>query len=128
MNTNEINTEEDLSNLSNLPDFNENNNNDDKTVNSFQITEFYIEIKTEKKLSFEINNINNFTINHKIQEHIKTSNSIIDNYLKENNELKKYNEILEREINLLKSLILINNLNLNTSESMPCIFPFNFSM
>ena len=37
--------------------------------------------------------------------------------IKRNSELKKLNDILEREINLLKSLILINNLNLNTTES-----------
>jgi hypothetical protein len=36
----------------------------------------------------------------------------------ENFELKKLNEILEKEVNLLKSLILINNLNLNSENNM----------
>ena len=44
----------------------------------------------------------------------------LDDYAKQNIELKKINEILEREINLLKSLILINNLNLNTHDFKPC--------
>lgn len=57
---------------------------------------------------------------NKIEEQILNSNSIIENYFKENSELKKLNDILEREINLLKSLILINNLNLNTSDTKPC--------
>ena len=35
----------------------------------------------------------------------------LENLKEENSELGKLNEILEREINLLKSLILINNLN-----------------
>ena len=50
----------------------------------------------------------------------------LEDYSKENIELKKTNEILEREINLLKSLILINNLNLNTSDFKPCNFNYNF--
>jgi len=46
-------------------------------------------------------------------------------YTRDYSELIKINEILEREINLLKSLILINNLNLNNCEkdnkdSKPC--------
>jgi hypothetical protein len=40
-----------------------------------------------------------------------------ENIKKEHFELIKLNEILEREMNLLKSLILINNLNLNSSDS-----------
>jgi hypothetical protein len=44
----------------------------------------------------------------------------LEDYTKEIIELKKINEILEREINLLKSLILINNLDLNTSDLKPC--------
>jgi hypothetical protein len=42
-------------------------------------------------------------------------NEYID-LVKDNNELKNLNEILEREVNLLKSLILINNLNLNSKD------------
>jgi len=42
----------------------------------------------------------------------KEENKInLENLKEENSELGKLNEILEREINLLKSLILINNLN-----------------
>lgn len=44
----------------------------------------------------------------------------LEDYTNEIIELKKINEILEREINLLKSLILINNLDLNTSDLKPC--------
>lgn len=39
------------------------------------------------------------------------------NIIKENMELKKTNEIFEKEINFLKSLILINNLNLFSEYS-----------
>ena len=53
---------------------------------------------------------------------VDTFGFTLEDYVKENNELKKINEILEREINLLKSLILINNLNLNTSDFKPCKF------
>ena len=37
-------------------------------------------------------------------------------YINETLELKKLNEVLEREVNLLKSLILINNLNLSNPD------------
>jgi hypothetical protein len=72
------------------------------------------EIESKVQFSLYCDSIN------KIEEQILNSNSIIENYFKENTELKQLNDILEREINLLKSLILINNLNLNTSDTKPC--------
>lgn len=48
-----------------------------------------------------------FSNESKSQENKKN----IENLKEENSQLGKLNEILEREINLLKSLILINNLN-----------------
>jgi hypothetical protein len=75
------------------------------------------EIEANLQFSLYCNTIN------KIEEQIMNSNSIIENYFKENSELKQLNDILEREINLLKSLILINNLNLNTSDTKPCKYP-----
>ena len=77
-------------------------------------------------LNNEISNINNkLEIVHNYQFSLECSklkidtNSILDNFMKDNSELKKLNEILEREVNLLKSLLLVNNLNLNTTDSKP---------
>ncbi len=39
-----------------------------------------------------------------------------ENLVKENKNLKYENQLLEREINILKSLILINNLNLSSID------------
>jgi hypothetical protein len=103
-----------------------------------QLVDIYVEEKFEEKEDTDnqdnTNKINNFEnifiiestiqiciqnqINNKINDNPSTI--IFENFVKENNELKRLNEILEREINLLKSLILINNLNLNTSDSKPC--------
>ena len=70
---------------------------------------------------YQIVNCLEFTINNNIQVKIN-SLTTSENFIKQNSELKKLNDILEREINLLKSLILINNLNLNTSDSKTCNF------
>ena len=51
----------------------------------------------------------NFILSDEIK--IEENKINLENLKEENSELGKLNEILEREINLLKSLILINNLN-----------------
>lgn len=62
----------------------------------------------DKEIDFNIlNSDDNLIEEKKIQ---------FENLTEENSELGKLNEILEREINLLKSLILINNLNSTNNE------------
>lgn len=66
------------------------------------------------------NSVENYEFEFLCEETPKIDLEQFDTYKIENEELKKLNEILEREINLLKSLILINNLNLNSSDSKSC--------
>jgi hypothetical protein len=61
---------------------------------------------TDRNNSFEI-------FSHEI--FIKSETCVYNNEIME---LRKLNEILEREVNLLKSLILINNLNLNIPDML----------
>jgi hypothetical protein len=74
-------------------------------------------LKVESSIRLSIENYSNSKPHNTMDSNI---NLTFEDYSKENLELKKTNEILEREINLLKSLILINNLNLNTNDFKPC--------
>ncbi len=81
--------------------------------------------KSPRKFSFcAVSRISEFSIECSKSE----INHPTSHILKENFELKKLNEILEREINLLKSLLLINNLNLNTTDSKTRNKSFNLSI
>ena len=91
-------------------------------MNSLRENNF--ENNSNSDINFVIECSSQFSIeshrNNQLNENLTHSNLIINNFIKDNNELKILNDILEREINLLKSLILINNLNLNNSENKPC--------
>jgi hypothetical protein len=58
-----------------------------------------------------------FEISHSQEIYFPSSKEYID-LSKDNSELKRLNEVLEREVNLLKSLILINNLNLKSHDTL----------
>ncbi len=64
----------------------------------------------ENAIDFFIENTNSLTLPI---DRIHSSTLVLE---KENSDLKRLNEILEKEINLLKSLLLINNLNLKTAD------------
>lgn len=91
--------------------------------------------------SNNITNILNDTAAHQIKENqshinrefVKTNStlnllSVTNNqaFSTENKKLKKKNQTLEKEVNLLKSLILINNLNLNSFENNKANYKSDF--